>query len=237
MPSVACDRSNAICKTYWETTSASYKKRDMGIGGITHLFFQYVFDSVKDFFDPSSSIALDLGCGAGRNFCFVRNIDKLVGLDISQALLEEAKTPRREDLVSINTIELRQTDLLRFENWGTDYDLIYCIGVLSVVLPVKESILRQVHKRLKPGGIFIFGYLMNPSFFKRRMKIAVRSIQRLLVSPDQKPTVDHALRLDKFQVRNQRRITRLLARVGFRNIGVYNHPTKDWKVAVLQKAA
>ena len=196
-----------------------------------------MFDSVKGNFDPSVSVGLDLGCGSGRNFCFVRNIRKLVAIDISAGLLEEARNPRRSDLISIEEIELVQSDLLLFEKWGTGHDLIYSIGVLSFVLPIDEAILGQVHKRLKDEGIFVIAYLISrDSWLKRRLRILLRSLQFLVARGTKRPSADHALRIAKFMVGSEKKATRLFEHVGFQVLRSYNHPTKDWKVVVLQKS-
>src|SRR5688572_4610688 len=49
---------------------------------------------------------LEAGCGTGRYFHCLRNVERLVGLDISPEMLAAARHPVRENLVTAQNIEL-----------------------------------------------------------------------------------------------------------------------------------
>jgi len=53
---------------------------------------------------------LDLGCGTGRYFWGLHNVKTLTGLDASQPMLAEAKTPTHADRIGAERIELVHGD-------------------------------------------------------------------------------------------------------------------------------
>jgi SAM-dependent methyltransferase len=104
---------------------------------------------------PQNARVLDLGCGTGRYFHCIQRSVHLVGLDLSPAMLREARQPM--DARRLETsVHLVCGSLFRAPFATQCFDLVYCIGVLGHHLPLTEQILRQVHGWLKPGGLFGF---------------------------------------------------------------------------------
>src|SRR5689334_17780943 len=53
-----------------------------------------------------SILALDLGCGTGRYFHCLKNVDRLMGVDVSVEMLKQAKMPVKKELISIDRVDL-----------------------------------------------------------------------------------------------------------------------------------
>jgi SAM-dependent methyltransferase len=99
---------------------------------------------------------LDLGCGTGRYFFALAHVRRLVGLDASEAMLEEAKRPPHEDLVRAESVTLVQGDLLTQTFGNEEFDLVYSVGVLAEHTPLTRHLVQRVHSWLRPGGRFAF---------------------------------------------------------------------------------
>ncbi|HEX4899975.1 MAG TPA: class I SAM-dependent methyltransferase [Pyrinomonadaceae bacterium] len=96
---------------------------------------------------------LDLGCGNGRNaMYFARQGFSASGLDVSTQAIEWAKDwSKREGL----EIDFRVGDIeqLPFEN--ETFDVVVSHGVLDhVPMPTARNAATEVHRVLKPGGLF-----------------------------------------------------------------------------------
>jgi SAM-dependent methyltransferase len=99
---------------------------------------------------------LDLGCGTGRYFAALRNVNELVGLDASGAMLAEAANPVGAEHVTAKTIQLVEGDLLTHRFLPASFDLVYAIGVLAEHTPFDSRIVTNVARWLRPGGRFAF---------------------------------------------------------------------------------
>ena len=109
-------------------------------------------------------VALDLGCGTGRYFRALRHVHELVGVDVSAAMLAEARHPLDADAVQIEKLSLVQGDFLTVPLEASRFDLVYSIGVLGEHVPFDLAIARRVHAWLVPGGRFAFTAVHRDSF-------------------------------------------------------------------------
>jgi len=100
--------------------------------------------------------ALDLGCGTGRYFAALRNVNTLVGLDASGPMLAEAANPVGADQITAKTIRLVEGDALTQQFPAASFDLVYSIGVLAEHTPFDTRIVDNVWVWLRPGGRFAF---------------------------------------------------------------------------------
>jgi SAM-dependent methyltransferase len=109
-------------------------------------------------------VALDLGCGTGRYFRALRNVRELVGIDVSEAMLAEARQPVGAHGVGIERISLVHGDFASHVFPPARFDLVYSIGVLGEHTPIQADLAQQVHGWLAPGGIFAFTGVHRSSF-------------------------------------------------------------------------
>jgi SAM-dependent methyltransferase len=99
---------------------------------------------------------LDLGCGTGRYFAALRNVNDLVGLDASGPMLAEAANPLGAGDITAKTVQLVEGDVLTHRFMPDSFDLIYSIGVLAEHTPFDSRIVDNVTAWLRPGGRFAF---------------------------------------------------------------------------------
>ena len=99
---------------------------------------------------------LDLGCGTGRYFAALTNVNRLVGLDASGPMLAEAAHPVDAERITAKQIDLVEGDLLTQTFPAGSFDLVYSIGVLAEHTPLDRRIVDNVASWLRPGGRFAF---------------------------------------------------------------------------------
>ena len=104
--------------------------------------------------------ALDLGCGTGRYFHALTGVRRLVGIDVSRAMLDRAR--KRSSAGSV--VSLIEGDFLTHEFGTAEFDLVYAIGVLAEHSPFDASLAARVRRWLKPGGRFAFTTVDPRSF-------------------------------------------------------------------------
>jgi SAM-dependent methyltransferase len=133
--------------------------------------------------------ALDLCTGTGAALValrpFVRR--RMVGVDFSRGMLDEAKR-RLEAAPGRAAFELVQKDV-----FGVDYedafDLVTCFGAFGHILAEAEpAFVAIVRKALRPGGRFVFVTTERPSPWSRASLLghgfnAAMRLRNALVSP------------------------------------------------------
>ena len=141
----------------YETDYArKYREHDEQLGRVDayRAFCAWLQDICRRFSAPID--VLDLGCGTGRYFSALTNVNRLVGLDASAAMLTEAAHPVAANRISAGSIELVEGDVLTFEFPPESFDLIYAVGVLAEHTPFDARIVSNAARWLRTGGRFAF---------------------------------------------------------------------------------
>jgi ubiquinone/menaquinone biosynthesis C-methylase UbiE len=107
---------------------------------------------------------LDLGCGTGRYFWAVRHATELVGIDVSAAMLAEARRPVDAGHLEVSRVTLIEGDFLTQPLGQSRFDFVYSIGVLGEHTPFDARVAARVHRVLAPGGLFAFTAVHANSF-------------------------------------------------------------------------
>jgi SAM-dependent methyltransferase len=112
----------------------------------------------------SIDAALDACCGTGAAMSHLRALcrDRVVGTDLSEGMLEQARA-----LVEASpgeaAVELHQLDTLEME-FDAEFDVVTCCGAFGHILPPQQDrFLGRVRAALKPGGRFVFITAPMPS--------------------------------------------------------------------------
>ena len=115
-----------------------------------------------------SGLILDAGVGTGRNFPFYPPGAKIVGIDLSPAML--ARAARRLPSAAAD-VELRQMDVTRIDLPDGHFDAVVAT-FLFCVLPdeLQAAALRELGRVTKPGGIIrLLEYTRPQGAFRRAM--------------------------------------------------------------------
>jgi SAM-dependent methyltransferase len=136
-----------------------------------HRHLRYILSNLSASYGHAIDV-LDVGCGTGRYFHCLRDVDLLVGLDICEAMLKAAENPVRRDQVSAQQIELRWENVYFSSFPPETFDLIYSLGMFGNGCPVTAELLNRFHNWLAPEGQLFFNVVdvacLTPSHRTRR---------------------------------------------------------------------
>ncbi|MFF2887194.1 class I SAM-dependent methyltransferase [Paenibacillus sp. NPDC057967] len=116
---------------------------------------------------PEQACVLDIGCGMGRHSLALSEAGfDVTGVDLSDALLQEAREHDREGRVAWKHGDMRE---LPFADGTFDatFNLFTSFGYFSLEEDNK-SVLRQIRRVLRKGGSFLIDYL-NPHYIERNL--------------------------------------------------------------------
>lgn len=104
---------------------------------------------------------LDVGCGTGGHFAFLRERFTVEGLDIDQHMLQVARQ-------RFPTITFHQGDMANFD-LGKAFDVVTClfsaIGY-TMTVPNLQSAVKTLERHTKPGGVVIVEPWFSPEKWK-----------------------------------------------------------------------
>jgi len=107
----------------------------------------------REYLDPASSRVLEFGCGTGGTALLHAPYAKHVhATDVSDKMIEIAKAKAKEQgitNVTFETVGIGQLDVP-----DASYDVVLGLSILHL-LPQKDLVLRKVHQKLAPNGIFV----------------------------------------------------------------------------------
>jgi ubiquinone/menaquinone biosynthesis C-methylase UbiE len=108
---------------------------------------------IRQFFPPPPCRVLDIGCGAGRTTIgFARQEYRVVGVDISAALLKQAVGRH-------GGLDFYRVDATRLAFRDHCFDAVmFSFNGIDGLYPVSKRVeaMRETFRVLKPGGIFVF---------------------------------------------------------------------------------
>jgi SAM-dependent methyltransferase len=99
---------------------------------------------------------LDAGCGTGRYFHCLENVDLLVGIDLCPEMLEAAREPVRHQSVTASNIRLICENIHQVSLPRQTFDFIYSLGMFGNGCPVTVELCNHFHEWLVPGGKLFF---------------------------------------------------------------------------------
>lgn len=216
---------------YSDEYSEKYRKYDE-VFAKTNDFQHYVkvFSDICGRFDKKINV-LDIGCGSGRYFHLLKNVQHLTGIDVAAGMVKAAHHPVNEHLMDVEEMELIVGNIYTHDLSGRKYEFIYSIGVLGGHAPFTREMCRRIRSMLTPDGVFYVTVvdLDSRKNLKRKLAEAVypvlpRSIKRKL---DQRWKTNY---MTERQLRNQ------LTDTGFRHVEIVKYATTDkgWRGIQMQ---
>ena len=107
--------------------------------------------------------ALDVCCGTGAAMSHLRALctERVVGLDFSQGMLDEARV-RVASAPGTAAVELVRGDALAL-SFDAEFDVVTCVGAFGHILPEDEDrFVAGIVRALRPGGRFVFATTEMP---------------------------------------------------------------------------
>lgn len=143
-------------KVAYSTTAAVYRKDDeLDATGKDHQRLCEILAMLSSSFGRPITV-LDARCGTGRYFHCLKSTRKLVGLDVSPEMLQEARHPVKKEDVSVTEIEFVCGSVYTQSFPDKSFDLIYSIGVFGNGCGLTKELLSKFHGWLAPDGCVFF---------------------------------------------------------------------------------
>jgi SAM-dependent methyltransferase len=183
---------------------------------------------------------LDAGCGTGRYFHCLRNVEELVGIDISPDMLEAAESPVLEEEVTAGEIQLICENIYTASFPAGSFDFIYSLGMFGHGCPVTLDLCGRFHEWLKPNGRLFFNVVdLATLSFRYRLRKRLRPIVYPLLPPALKRKLDERQSwLPLFGV-TRRELRKLMAKSRFREYAVSSHVCQSslWQGVLVECSA
>ncbi len=134
--------------------------------------------------------ALDVCCGTGAAMQHLRALckERVVGLDFSQGMLDEAAR-RVSAAPGTAAVELRRGDALALP-FAAEFDVVTSVGAFGHIVPANEDrFVAGIARALKPGGRFVFATgenpkLTSPWWWVARTFNGVMRVRNALLKPE-----------------------------------------------------
>lgn len=187
--------------TLWELAEQALSSTDRGYDLLAPKFDHTPFRTPDVLLERAAKITfergggaksgLDLCCGTGAGMRWFRPLceDRIVGLDRSGGMLEEAKK-RLEDAPGDAKIELSQGDALETPFADGEFGLVTCFGAFGHILQEDEvRFVRELVRILAPGGRFVFITSERPPAWSPELWVArgfnaVMRVRNALIKPE-----------------------------------------------------
>ncbi len=145
---------------------------------------------------PFPITVLEAGCGTGRYFHCLENVEQLVGVDVSPDMLRGAENPVRREHVSIGRIELICENIFEATFAPGTFDFIYSLGMFGNGCPITSEVGQRFFNWLRGGGKLFFDVLSAGNL---PLRIQMRRRARRIAYPLLPPRIRR--RLDQRQAR------------------------------------
>lgn len=133
---------------FWDRTAAKYAKSPIPNEAV----YEQKLASTREYL-TLESLVLEVGCGTGttalRHAPYAKQID---AWDISNKMLDIARSKQQEQ--GISNVNFRCAEAGAMTLPSSHYDLAMAHSILHL-LDDKEATMREIHRTLKPGGIFV----------------------------------------------------------------------------------
>lgn len=117
-------------------------------GGVADWFFG-VTALRRRLFTGATGSVLDVACGTGENFAFLRHVDSIIAGDLSSGMLAQAEDRIRQ--LRLSHITLRQLDAQSLDFPDDTFDTV-TTALSTCTFPDPLAALREMSRVCKPGG-------------------------------------------------------------------------------------
>ena len=146
-------------RSKYDASAQGYRKDDeLDVTGGDHQKLAAKLATITSSFNRPIQV-LEIGCGTGRYFHALQNVEKLLGMDVSAEMLAQARKPVKHDEVTAQKVDLLCGNFYKHDFPAASFDFIYAIGVFGNGCPITGDVTRKFFNWLKPGGKLFFDVL------------------------------------------------------------------------------
>lgn len=133
---------------FWDKIADRYAKKPVA----DEAAYQKKLEVTREYFDPETEV-LEIGCGTGSTaIAHAPYVKHILATDISSRMIEIAREKATAQDVDNVTFKRLAIDELNVPDQSVD--AVLGLSVLHL-LENKDAVIANVHKMLKPGGVFV----------------------------------------------------------------------------------
>jgi SAM-dependent methyltransferase len=182
--------------------------------------------------------ALDAGCGTGRHFHCLKNVDHLVGLDLSPAMLAAAQNPIREELITARETELVCGDVHHIRFPKGSFDLIYSLGMFGYGCELTLDVLNRFYEWLSPDGLLLLDVTDSRGVYlsTRLRAMITKTVYPMLPAAARRRLDQRQEGTVVFSPLSRKELARLLQHTAFGDCEIYRRPCHSpcWSIDKLE---
>ncbi|MGN6555909.1 MAG: class I SAM-dependent methyltransferase [Verrucomicrobiota bacterium] len=173
---------------------------------------------------PHPIDVLEVGCGTVRFFHCLKNVRELTGIDITEEMLQAAKHPVREELISIPSIRLLRANFYLTELAPESFHFIYSLGMFGNGCPLTPEICDKFHDWLVPNGKVLFNTVDTAGLpLLQRARRQVRGAVYPLLTSQLKSKLDERAERHPFYGMSRGQLEGVLRESRFKEFEVKSH--------------
>ena len=177
------DAVGAVKAAYGQVWTKYRSDDDIEVTTDNHRRLRSILQRISASFDRPIRV-LDVGCGTGRYFHCLQNVEHLTGVDLSPEMLQAAGRPVCGDQVLVGKIELLCANIYEVSLPAESFHFIYSLGMFGFGCPVTASLCNGLYEWLVPGGILFFNAVdfrslrLRDQLRKRARRMLIRYFPR-----------------------------------------------------------
>lgn len=225
--------------SYREVTLKYRNDDEIEVTTENHRRLSNILGDLTASFDRPISV-LDAGCGTGRYFHCLRNVEELVGIDISPEMLQAARSPVRESEVTAGQIQLICENIHLASFPVGSFDFIYSLGMFGHGCPVTPELCDRFYEWLKPHGRLFFNVVdLSTLSCRYRLRKRLRPIVYPLLPRPLKKKLDERQSWLPFFGMTRRELRKLMEKSSFPQSAISSHVCQSslWKGVLVECSA
>ena len=133
---------------FWDKMAERYSKRPIA----DEAAYEKKLQVTREYFRPDMEV-LEFGCGTGSTaIAHAPYVKHIQAIDISANMIEIARG--KADARKIDNVTFERSSIDEFSVPDQALDAVLGLNILHL-LEDKDEVISKVHRRLKPGGIFV----------------------------------------------------------------------------------
>jgi ubiquinone/menaquinone biosynthesis C-methylase UbiE len=162
---------------FWDKTAQRYAKSPVG----DEATYQKKLAETQSLLTPHMHV-LEFGCGTGTTAVHhAPHVQHIDAIDISENMLEIGRGKARE--AGVENITFTRGTLTEFMAETASLDAVLGLNVIHL-LPDRQTVIAEVARILKPGGLFVNSTVCLGNSYLRFIKLAVPLGKLLGLMPD-----------------------------------------------------
>lgn len=221
-----------VVKTGYREAAPRYRRDDeIEVTTRNHVHLSSVLQDICLSFTHPLTV-LDVGCGTGRYFHCLANVESLTGIDISEEMLAAAKTPVHAPSITVKQIQLLRANAYLSNFPPASYDFIYSLGMFGHGCPVSVEICNKFYTWLKPGGRLFFNTVDTSGLpLLYRLRRRVRKLLYPILPSSTRAKLDERDRRWPFFSLTNSQLAAVVSRSPFKEFNITSHRCESplWK--------